>query len=185
MNLTYQKYIIIQLKRYDFNPATNVSTKVQTSVTPTKEITIDNKKFILKGVIYHVGEGANNGHYYYIECDDNGKPIVVYSDTQCIEYNISYDINKNGYIFLYERVVPQGGGGSNTIVSTLNPITKFTVKANSNKKYNKRTRKHVNKITHKLKDTINTNTNTNTNTNKNKNKKKTKKHIHKNTVIAQ
>jgi hypothetical protein len=178
----YQKYIIIQLERVIKDLATMASIKVTTSVTHNKEITIDNTKFKLKGVIYHTG-AANGGHYEYIECDDKGTPTMVYSDTTCIKNVTSYDINKNGYVFLYKRVadVLSPSGGGNTIVSTLNPINKSTVKANSNKKYNKRTRKHVNKITHKLKNTINTNTNTN----KTKNKKKTRKHIHKNRVIAQ
>ena len=157
-----------------------------------KDLTINNIKFKLRGYISHYGivtfdnvgqQKADSGHYVYVGIENNKQ--VLYNDgiqPRYLENDNSEYITK-GYVFLYERVVPQGGGGSNTIVSTLNPSTKSTVKANSNKKYNKRTRKHVNKITHKLKDTINTNTNTNTN--KTKNKKKTKKHIHKNTVIAQ
>jgi hypothetical protein len=180
-----QKYIIIQLKRFqETYPGSATYTKLVTEVTPNKEITIDKKKFKLKGVIFQTGS-MSVGHYQYMECDDNGIPIMVYSDAECKKYTTSYDINKNGYLFLYKRVVEgQGGGGSNTIPPKSNPnpnpipnpSNKFTVKANSNKKPNKRTRKHVNKITHKLKDSVNTN--------KTKNKKKTRKHIHKNRVIA-
>ena len=161
-----------------------------------KDLTINGIKFILRGYISHSGtvtfdelgqQKADSGHYVYVGIENDKQ--VLYNDGSKPQYlkNDNSDYITKGYIFLYKRVVPQGGGGSNTIVSTLNPSTKSTVKANSNKKYNKRTRKHVNKITHKLKDTINTttNTNTNTNTNKTKNKKKTRKHIHKNTVIAQ
>ena len=152
-----------------------------------KNLTINNIKFKLRGYISHYGEikfnkgqqTADSGHYVYVGIENDKQVLYNDGDTpDLIGDNDSRYITK-GYVFLYERVVPQGGGGSNTIVSTLNPSTKSTVKANSNKKYNKRTRKHVNKITHKLKDTINTNTN------KTKNKKKTRKRIHKNTVIAQ
>jgi hypothetical protein len=153
-----------------------------------KDLTINGIKFKLRGYISHSGDvkfddggqKADSGHYVYVGIENNRQ--VLYNDgatPDLIDDNDSRYITK-GYVFLYKRVLPvtPPSGGSNTIVSTLNPINKSTVKATSNKKHNKRTRKHVNKITHKLKNTINTNTN------KTKNKKKTRKHIHKNTVVT-
>ena len=197
-NMTQKRFIKIpdSLKYICFMKRLLPTLNTNYTFATCKDLTINGIKFILRGYISHSGtvtfdelgqQKADSGHYVYVGIENDKQ--VLYNDGSKPQYlkNDNSDYITKGYIFLYKRVVPQGGGGSNTIVSTLNPSTKSTVKANSNKKYNKRTRKHVNKITHKLKDTINTttNTNTNTNTNKTKNKKKTRKHIHKNTVIAQ
>jgi ubiquitin C-terminal hydrolase/uncharacterized protein (DUF1810 family) len=181
-----QKYIIIQLKRfYQDPPLSKNLKKKEDSVTPNKEITIDNKKFKLKGVVCQRGS-LNSGHYVYVDCNEKGDPFVIYSDTSCFPPT-AYNINTEGYVFLYERMYIPHAGGSNTISPKSNPnpnlkpnpipISKSTIKVTSNKKPNKRTRtktniktrKHENKITHKLKE----------NNSKNKNKKKTRKHIHK------
>ena len=114
-----KKYIIILIKRifniieYNENGRINqIRFKIKFRVEPNPLIYIDyypnQKTYKLKSCIIHVGNSFDNGHYVYLNFDDNGKPLhiiddsVVYPyDGQTNEYN---NYIRNGYFYLYEQI---------------------------------------------------------------------------------
>jgi ubiquitin C-terminal hydrolase len=104
------KYALIHLKRFKQN-ADGTNTKIDTSITPDKDITIDGKQFQLKGIICHSGN-TGGGHYWYILCK-NGDPIIELNDANARPLtNPTAQLRRLetlGYIYLYERVKVIGG----------------------------------------------------------------------------
>ena len=107
------KYAILSLKRFKQN-ADGTNTKIDTAITPDKDITIDGKKFQLKGIVCHSG-GTRGGHYWYILCK-NGDPIIELNDKSVTPLtDPTAELKKLetfGYIYLYERVKVIGGSRS-------------------------------------------------------------------------
>ena len=80
--------------------------KNQTRVEITREIDIVGVKFIIKGCIFHSGDGQN-GHYVYGVYDDAGNPDHVIDDLKTVQ-NARDVFNQNGgwmsTMFLYRRM---------------------------------------------------------------------------------
>lgn len=107
------KYAILSLKRFKQNADGSI-TKIETAILPEKEITIDGKKFQLKGCVCHSGS-LSGGHYWYILCK-NGDPIIELNDASVTPLtNPTAELKRLetlGYIYLYERVKVIGGSRS-------------------------------------------------------------------------
>jgi uncharacterized UBP type Zn finger protein len=86
-------YLIIQLIRCLGD------SKNKTIVKYDDELTINNNKFKLQGIISHSGDTCNSGHYYYYRKLDDGRFIQLNDDL--INYR---NPDKNSYIYLYKRV---------------------------------------------------------------------------------
>lgn len=99
------KYLILFLKRFDANKM-----KVTTPVAVDPIITVDKVSFRIKGVVIHSGPSIAQGHYVY-QVYENGVAKKIISDEQVLDAN-RYDATTDGYIFLYERVLPPQSGGA-------------------------------------------------------------------------
>jgi len=116
----YNKYLIIQLNRFKYNNTKKVTIFRIDKIESNKTITITNYKetyskivdnefieiitYKLIGCILYLNNNSkdsNNGHYVYMKNIDT-IPIVL-NDSQ-VEYDFTYDIDNQGYIFLYERI---------------------------------------------------------------------------------
>jgi hypothetical protein len=128
--LPSQKYLIFRLNRYKDNRTKNVA-----SIIPNPILDLYGQRFLLKGVIIHIGNSVDFGHYIYITYNNgqnisgiynNGRVTIINPDNSVIqlgEYgsilgknksialpneneirmNHGGLVNKNGYIFLYEK----------------------------------------------------------------------------------
>jgi hypothetical protein len=67
---TDQKYIILNYPRFQ-----NDSSKKQTNLIANPTVTINNVQFILKGIIVHIGNTTDNGHYIYVTFKNDGGQI--------------------------------------------------------------------------------------------------------------
>jgi ubiquitin C-terminal hydrolase len=99
------KYLIFSLKRMKpGNVLDDRLCKVDGIITiPNfRNATIPNIRFALQGCIYYTGTG-NGGHYQYLEFDKKGNtvPIRLYDDSSVSENPKGFNINTNGYVFLY------------------------------------------------------------------------------------
>jgi hypothetical protein len=108
---TDTKYIILYLNRNVYNNA-GQQEKNTTKIDITKEITINNVQFRIKGCIFHVGP-VGGGHYVYGSYDKDGNPKHVRDDDKIIEKpdGIAPKVfDQDGYqstVCLYERVESQ------------------------------------------------------------------------------
>jgi hypothetical protein len=92
--------LIISLKRF------LLGEKIKDRVIASPNIIVDNKNFILKGCIIHLGNTLNSGHYVYAVYK-NGMLQYVMNDALKEEERKKYYrsiIQTDGYIFLYQRV---------------------------------------------------------------------------------
>ena len=108
---TDTKYIILYLNRNVYNNA-GQQEKNTTKIDITKEITINNVQFRIKGCIFHVGP-VGGGHYVYGSYDKDGNPKHVRDDDKIIEASVGIApkvFAQDGYestVCLYERVEAQ------------------------------------------------------------------------------
>ena len=104
------KYIILYLNRNVYN--NDGQEKNFKKIDITKEITINNVQFRIKGCIFHVGP-VGGGHYVYGSYDKDGNPKHVRDDAQIIEKpdGIAPKVfEQDGYestVCLYERIEDQ------------------------------------------------------------------------------
>ena len=100
----FSNNLIIQVKRFKTKvPFTGI--KNIASITPDKELKINDTNFKLKGCIVHLGSSAGGGHYVYVIFDDNGEPIKEISDSTVSLINNSYNgYLTNGYIYYYRKI---------------------------------------------------------------------------------
>ena len=127
-----QKYLIVILKRYTLKEGKTIivdkNINVDEKITINKDIEYVNKyEFKLRGVICKTGS-AGGGHYVYISYEDDKK--ILYNDSAPpADFNSGYNMNKQGYVFLYEKVTSQTGGSNNiprSITYTNAAITNHT-----------------------------------------------------------
>ena len=108
---TDTKYIILYLNRNVYNND-GQQEKNTTKIDITKEITINNVQFRIKGCIFHVGP-VGGGHYVYGSYDKDGNPKHVRDDARIIEASVGIApkvFTQDGYestVCLYERVEAQ------------------------------------------------------------------------------
>ena len=111
------RYLFICLKRFHQNND-NTRIKLTNRVVPDKTLIIGGVRYTLSGVICHIGP-YDNGHYIYIQCNQNGEYVILYDDEKVYDYaanavkNQYYRsdtsdineafINENGYLFSYSR----------------------------------------------------------------------------------
>ena len=102
--------VIIVLKRFSFDRS---SKKITSSISNlTTPITIDNRKFVIQGVITHIGETPKSGHYVYHEYRDD-KTWKTFDDSTVIDglKGIGAStVPDKGYILVYKKVSPRAGG---------------------------------------------------------------------------
>jgi ubiquitin carboxyl-terminal hydrolase 36/42 len=91
----WPKYFIITLKRY-----ANNNHKINTEIDMPLSFSFDNKNFVLRGFIYHMGS-TSGGHYVYYGCK-NGK-WFLFNDSSVseIDQNTLNNVVKIGYVYLY------------------------------------------------------------------------------------
>jgi ubiquitin C-terminal hydrolase len=89
------KYLMITLKRYS-----NQNNKINKDVKMNKEFMMIDKKYELRGIIYHSGS-TNGGHYVYFGKKNNN--WYLYNDLSVIKVNEEEieNVIKIGYIYLY------------------------------------------------------------------------------------
>ena len=122
------QYLILALKRMRLDLSLDDTFSTVNgiiSIPNFRNAAIPNIRFALQGCIYYTGRG-DKGHYQYLEFDKTGntKPIRLYNDSVVSEnppvtpnlsikpendpsetnYNPGFNINTNGYVFLYRRV---------------------------------------------------------------------------------
>jgi hypothetical protein len=92
--------LIISLKRF------LLGEKIKDKVIASPNIIVDNKNFILKGCIIHLGNTLNSGHYVYVVYKDGMLQYVMNDALKEKERKKYYRsiIQTDGYIFLYQRV---------------------------------------------------------------------------------
>jgi ubiquitin C-terminal hydrolase len=127
------RYLIIQLKRFEYNKTKKMVEKIRKYIIPNETITVDEKKYTLTGIICHRGDNIGSGHYVYYECDDEGNDIRLYNDSviedkqknNYIDQAYNNEINTDGYMFLYSRDL-KSSPEQNT---NLENVLKFTAAA--------------------------------------------------------
>ena len=90
--------LIFTLKRFN-----NDLRKINTMVKNTPIIDVDNKTYILYGVVLHIGNRVNAGHYVYVVCNNEGNPSYVIDDSRITKFNRD-DFEMNNYILIYKRI---------------------------------------------------------------------------------
>ena len=103
-----QKYILIMLKRFKKNPLDNKNpTKISTSIDFEKELTIDNKKFKILGILRHGGDTLLGGHYRYEIFDKDLKPYKILDDKRVLDSLLVENLKEKreiqAYVLLYQR----------------------------------------------------------------------------------
>ena len=102
------QYLILALKRMKQGYVLDNSLSMVDGIITIpnfENATMPNIRFALHGCIYYTG-GGNNGHYQYLEFDKTGNtvPIRLYDDSSVSENPKGFNINTNGYVFLYRRI---------------------------------------------------------------------------------
>jgi len=108
---TENKYLLLQLKRFSWDFDTGESKKIDQTIELNKEITIDGVKYILYGIIKHIGNTRTSGHYIYYKINDD--KVIEYDDSNVTEKDYSDvkdELEKNGYLVIYKRSSEMTGG---------------------------------------------------------------------------
>ena len=98
--------LIFTLKRFN-----NDLRKIKTMVKNTPIIDVDNKTYILYGVVLHIGNRVNAGHYVYVVCNTEGNPSYVIDDSRITKFNRD-DFEANNYILIYKRAQQETEDGA-------------------------------------------------------------------------
>ena len=112
-----QKYLVIILNRFkDDGTMNNEKIKVDETITINQDTNYDNMlqklkvNFKLRGVICKTGS-ENGGHYVYISIE-NDKKILYNDSAEPVKLTNQYNMDTQGYVFLYEKVTSQASEGS-------------------------------------------------------------------------
>lgn len=155
-----QKYLIVTLGRFNEDGTMNNS-----NVNVSEKITINadeqyGKKveFKLRGVICKTGS-EKGGHYVYISYEDDKK--ILYNDSAPpTDFTTQFNMDTQGYVFLYEKVTSQSGGSNNiprpitytNAANTTHTASKskhnssFKVSSSSKSKSKSRNRSHTQRV---------------------------------------
>ena len=102
-----QKYLLIQLKRFQSNLITgglDFRRKIITAIPFEKDLTIDEKEFRIHGIIRHKG-GTDGGHYLYELFDEAGNRYKTFNDSQVSKPSGTIEeLQIDAYVFLYRRI---------------------------------------------------------------------------------
>jgi ubiquitin C-terminal hydrolase len=93
--ISIPKYLIIVLKRYS-----NSNTKLNDQIQIEQKIIINNKKYYLRGIVYHMGS-TSGGHYVYYGNKNNNWYLYNDSSVQVQSESNINSIIGHGYIYLY------------------------------------------------------------------------------------
>ena len=100
-----QKYLFLELKRYEFDKNSYKTTKINNSIDILEEIIIDQNRFRLTGVVLHEGPTPNSGHYIYVQLDDAGKNVQTVYDDESVRTSLTEDsLKTESYILLYRKI---------------------------------------------------------------------------------
>jgi hypothetical protein len=145
INKTHE-YIVLDINR------TMSTGKNFMNVTINTEVTICNKKYILRGYSFHIGDTINGGHYEFVKCDSLGNPALVLNDYGIMNLNdiatttgggsvvvTSEELRQTGVSSLiYKKADSQAGGGfkprRNTITNHAKSKHNSSFKASSSSK---------------------------------------------------
>jgi uncharacterized UBP type Zn finger protein len=100
-----QKYLIVQLSRFQVDPNTYESTKIVKDIDITPVITLSGVRWALEGAVLHTGT-LSSGHYRYMWKEATGNWILFNDSavtTLTKEERIA-DIRTNGYILVYKKI---------------------------------------------------------------------------------
>ena len=114
------EYIVL-----DINRTIGGKTKNCMNVKIDPEVTICNKKYILRGYSFHTGDTINGGHYEFVKCNSLGNPALVLNDYGIMNLNdietttgggkvnvTSEEVRQTGVSSLiYKKADSQAGGG--------------------------------------------------------------------------
>jgi ubiquitin C-terminal hydrolase len=98
------KYLLVVPKRFNYEGTT--ATKNSASLVPNPVITLEGTEFSIRGAIRHLGQSPTSGHYIY-QTYVGGKIIQIVDDDR-VRPAMDRDTEqtkKEGYVFLYERMV--------------------------------------------------------------------------------
>jgi serine/threonine protein kinase len=116
------KYLIIQWNRFGqiYNDEGEpIPYKIEDSIIPDNVIQIGDVEYKLRGIILHSGSSIKAGHYKYVYYNNDMTKTVI-NDIASPKNGLQYithnspikneEINENGYIYLYERMIKPKGG---------------------------------------------------------------------------
>jgi ubiquitin C-terminal hydrolase len=102
------RYFFIHLVRFDIEMKNGKfvrGDKKLDVVKPNKTLILGGIKYTLSGIISHIGDELEIGHYIYYQCDEKGDFIMKYNDDIVTLFDMqeTKSINENGYMFAYTR----------------------------------------------------------------------------------
>uniref|UniRef100_A0A6C0CFW1 USP domain-containing protein n=1 Tax=viral metagenome TaxID=1070528 RepID=A0A6C0CFW1_9ZZZZ len=104
--ITFPEVLIISLKRFKYNTATQTSEKITKNLTLSSNININGLIYNLQAVVYHQGSTINSGHYI-AECLVDGQWINYDDDIVTPAVGEPVDNrNRQSYILFYTRQTP-------------------------------------------------------------------------------
>ena len=154
------RYLFIQLNRFQKNKD-GILNKLTDRVVPDKTLIIGGVRYTLSGVICHIGP-YDNGHYIYIQCNQNGEYVILYDDEKVYDYAANAPrkkyhmssgssinenfINENGYLFSYSRYpIDQNVKKTPAKQTNADALVKKKQEEDAKKKKEEDTRKNVEK----------------------------------------
>jgi len=105
LNSTFGKYIMFNYKRTGFT-GDGRGIRYEYEITIDERISVKKKEYILVGFTSHSHMGSA-GHYVFVKCNTDGKPVLYISDSTLYEYDESYNGMKWGIgvvSVIYKRV---------------------------------------------------------------------------------
>ena len=105
---TIQSFIF-SLKRFDYS---NDNKKINRLVEVSPEITVDDIRFQIHGIIRHIGDSPKAGHYIY-QIYKNGKSTIVADDIYIRDSTDkdNENVKSEGYIYIYRKVLETNNTG--------------------------------------------------------------------------
>lgn len=96
---------ILQLKRFDYDLVKNTATKITNEVRVGSQLTIGGQPFGLRGVIDHLGDSPNTGHYVAYVKARGSETWFEANDSRVEQRGEQFvlDKAKSAYLFYFER----------------------------------------------------------------------------------
>lgn len=100
------KYVFISLKRFSYK--NGKQSKIGDAIEINYNITLKDKKYKLTGIICHLGDTPQSGHYIYYKFTDENN-VILFNDSSVKnkKYNdVKNNIETQCYVLMYEEVKP-------------------------------------------------------------------------------